>query len=110
VTTVLARGAIHEATDQELYPSPRPDDSYPYLKAAFASNGRLRPHHALRNGKVLSFPGSTYHLRYNHDGKRVSESVGNDPSVALIALRLRTPELQANALGSIPFLHRTIQP
>ena len=43
-----------------------PDGSYPYLKAAYASNGRLRPHHAVHNGKVLPFPGSAYYLRYNH--------------------------------------------
>ena len=42
-----------------------PDGTYPYLKAAYASNGRIRPHQAIKNGKAVSFPGSTYYLRYH---------------------------------------------
>jgi integrase/recombinase XerD len=76
-----------------------PDGSYPYLKAAYASNGRLRSHHAVHNGKVHPFPGSAYYLRYNHCGKRVWESAGDDPSLALIALQRKTVELQAGVLG-----------
>jgi integrase/recombinase XerD len=55
-----------------------PDGTYPYLKAAYASNGRIRPHQAIKDGQVGSFPGSGYYLRYRIDGKRAWESVGDD--------------------------------
>jgi integrase/recombinase XerD len=48
-----------------------PDGSHPFLKAAFTSNGRVRPGYAIHEGKVASFPGSSYYLRYQSNGKRV---------------------------------------
>lgn len=44
-----------------------PDASYPYLKPAYASNGRLRPHHAMHNGKAGHFvpvPAATFRIRW----------------------------------------------
>ena len=63
-----------------------PDGTYPYLKASYASNGRLPPHYAVRNGRTAEFPGSTYHLRYTVAGKRKWEDAGSDPALALTRL------------------------
>ena len=75
-----------------------PDGTYPYLKAAYASNGRIRPLQAIKDGKVVSFPGSTYYLRYRIDGKRVWEPVGDDPSLADTKLRRKNLKFQELAL------------
>jgi integrase/recombinase XerD len=32
------------------------DGTYPYLKAVFASNGRIRPHYAIYDGKPIHVP------------------------------------------------------
>jgi integrase/recombinase XerD len=71
-----------------------PDGSYPYLKAAFAANGRLRPDHAIHSGRAAEFPGASYHLRYRLEGKRVWEPVGNEPSLALTRLQQKVRDLQ----------------
>jgi hypothetical protein len=76
-----------------------PDGSYPYLKPAYASNGRIRPHCAIYNGKAVPFPGSTYYLRYTLEGKRVWEPAGSDPSQAEVNLQKKANALQAAALG-----------
>jgi integrase/recombinase XerD len=83
-----------------------PDGSYPYLKPAYASNGRLRPHHASHNGKATHFPGATYYLRVSVDGKRTWESAGDDPTLALVNLQKKAHTLQAVALG----LTESVQP
>jgi integrase/recombinase XerD len=77
-----------------------PDRTYPYLKAVFASNGRVRPHCAIHDGKPIHFPGSSYHLRYQVGGKRIWEPVGSEPSLAIVAFDRRTHELQGIALGN----------
>jgi len=59
-----------------------PDGSYPYLKAAFSANGRLRPHHAIHAGRATEFPGSTYHLRYQAGKKRVWEAIAEAGKIA----------------------------
>jgi integrase/recombinase XerD len=51
-----------------------PNGKYPYLRAAYASNGRIRPNHAVHNGRAVEFPAAAYHLRYWCDGKRVRGS------------------------------------
>jgi hypothetical protein len=76
-----------------------PDGSYPYLKAAYASNGRIRPHHAIHNGKAVHFPGSAYYLRYHLDGKRVWEPAGDDPALAVINLQKKDLASREAALG-----------
>jgi integrase/recombinase XerD len=77
-----------------------PDGTYPYLKAVFASNGRIRPHYAIHDAKPIHFPGSSYHLRYQAGGKRIWEPVGTEPSLAIVAFDRRTHEFQGIALGN----------
>jgi integrase/recombinase XerD len=80
-----------------------PDGTYPYLRAAYASNGRIRPDHAIHKGRAANFPGSTYYLRYQINGKRVWEPVGDESSLALVALQRRALALQdAEELNSAP--------
>jgi integrase/recombinase XerD len=76
-----------------------PDGSYPYLKAAYSSNGRLRPHHAISGGKAIHFPGSSYYLRVSIDGRRIWEAAGSDPSLALVSQQKTEHRLQSVALG-----------
>ncbi|RZU40028.1 tyrosine-type recombinase/integrase [Edaphobacter modestus] len=71
-----------------------PDGSYPYLRAAFAANGRLRPHHAIHSGRATEFPGASYHLRYRIGEKRVWEPVGKDPILALTRVQQKVRDLQ----------------
>jgi len=77
-----------------------PDGTYPYLKAVFASNGRIRPHYAIHEGKPVHFPDSSYHLRYQVGGKRIWEPVGSEPSLAIVAFDRRAHALQGIALGN----------
>jgi hypothetical protein len=104
VATVSAfRGAIHMKSAIKLYIRVRlPDGSYPYLKPAYASNGRLRPHHAIQNGRAVHFPGSTYYLRFHLGGRRVWESAGVDPTLAVINLQKKHLALREAALGIEP--------
>jgi integrase/recombinase XerD len=53
-----------------------PDGLYPYIKAAFGSNGRFRPHYAIHEGRAIHCPNGTYYLRDKADGKRVWEAAG----------------------------------
>jgi len=80
-----------------------PDGSYPYLKAAYSSNGRLRPNHAIHHGRAAEFPGSVYCLRFRRaDGKRVWEPVGTDASLALAKLQQKTLALQNGNDSVVP--------
>jgi integrase/recombinase XerD len=78
------------------------DGSYPYLAAPYASNGRIRPHTAMHQGKSLHRSASTYYLRYQQDGRRIWEPVGDDPSVAVARLQKKAHNLQAAVLGLVP--------
>ena len=69
---------------------------YPYLKAAYASNGRIRSNHAIHNGRAVEFPAAAYHLRYWRDNRRVWQPVGKDASLALVAMRNKALALQAS--------------
>ena|ERR1700723_855749 len=73
------------------------DGSYPYLKPAYARNGRIRPHHAVHKGRAAHYPGSTYYVRYQLCGKRVWEAAGDDPSVALVNLQKKVQSFQTDA-------------
>src|SRR5258708_3363921 len=73
-----------------------PNGKYPYLRASFASNGRIRPNHAFHNGRAVEFPVAAYHLRYWRDGKRVWEPAGQDASLALVAMQKKALALQAS--------------
>jgi integrase len=79
-----------------------PDGSYPYLKPAYTKKGRIRPHHAMHNGKAVLFPGSVYYLRVTDGGKRVWESAGDDASLTEIKVLGRLRELKEKALGIEP--------
>lgn len=50
-----------------------PDGSYPYLKPASTTTGRIRPDYALIGGKPAHLPDGTYYLRLVVNGKRVWE-------------------------------------
>lgn len=71
-----------------------PDGSHPFLKAAFASNGRIRPNYAMHAGKAISFPSSSYYLRYQSNGKRVWEPAGDDASLAMVNLQRKVHALE----------------
>jgi integrase/recombinase XerD len=70
-----------------------PNGTYPYLRAAYASNGHIRPHHAMHKGRATHFPGSTY-LRYQINGKRVWDPAGDESSLALVALQRKALALR----------------
>jgi integrase len=76
-----------------------PDDSYRYLRPAFGRNGRIRPHHAIYDGRAIPCPGSTYNLRYRVGKRWVWETIGDDPSVVMDRLREKAFEFEAAALG-----------
>lgn len=77
-----------------------PDGSYPYVAAAYANNGRIRPRTAMHQGS-RHCPASTYYLRYQQDGRRVWEPVGADPTLATVSLQKKAHQLQAAALGLV---------
>ena len=64
-----------------------PNGKYPYLRAAYTSNGRIRPNHTIHNGRAVEFPVAAYHLRYLRDGRRVWQPVGEDASLAQVAMQ-----------------------
>jgi integrase len=76
-----------------------PDGTYPYLKASYAANGRLRPHYAVHAGRATEFPGSVYYLRYRQNGKRTWDPIGSDSSLALVRFQQKALELQSSGDG-----------
>jgi integrase/recombinase XerD len=76
-----------------------PDGSYPFVEPVFASNGKLKPLYAVVGGKQEHHPEGVYHLRYLSGGKRVWDSVGADPQLALTAKLQRERQLGAEAAG-----------
>jgi|SRR5665213_1403289 len=70
-----------------------------YARSVTASNGRIRPLHALIDGIPIHRAEGVYHLRYRVDGKRIWQPIGSDASLAQIALQRKTLELQAINLG-----------
>jgi integrase/recombinase XerD len=75
------------------------DGGWFYAPSVAGSNGRIRPLHALIEGKPVYRAEGVYYLRYSLDGKRIWRSVGSDASLALVALQRKTLELQAVNLG-----------
>jgi hypothetical protein len=49
-----------------------PEGGWLYARSVTASNGRIRPLHALIDGKPVYRDEGVYHLRYSLDGKRRS--------------------------------------
>ena len=39
------------------------DGTHPYLRAAYARNGRIKPGFGMQAGRAVEFPACTYHLR-----------------------------------------------
>jgi hypothetical protein len=76
-----------------------PSGSRAYVDPVFSSNNKLKPLYGLVDGKPRHHPEGVYHLRYVKGGRRVWESVGNDPQVALTAQLRVEHRLQAVALG-----------
>jgi integrase/recombinase XerD len=76
-----------------------PEGGWLYARSVTASNGRIRPLHALINGKPVYRDEGVYHLRYSLDGKRIWQPIGSDASLAQVALQRKTVELQAVNLG-----------
>jgi hypothetical protein len=65
------------------------DAGWVYARSVTTSNGRLRPLHALVNGKSVHCAEGTCYLRFSLNGKRIWQPVGTDASQAV----------QAEALG-----------
>ncbi|MEO6983320.1 MAG: site-specific integrase [Edaphobacter sp.] len=77
------------------------DGSRPYLDPVFAANGKIKPSEALIDGQPTHVDSPTYYLRYLKTGKRVWESVGDDPQLALVTRRKREMMLEAQAAGVV---------
>jgi hypothetical protein len=58
-------------------------DGSPFLDPVPTAKGKLKPLHALINGKPEHHPQGIYFLRYARNNKRVWEAVGNDAQIAL---------------------------
>jgi integrase/recombinase XerD len=84
-----------------LYLRIRNDDgSWSFAAASRNSKGRLRPLHAIVNGRSVEHREGVYHLRYRLGSKRVWEKIGTDPSVVDDAVRRQELELAAEDLGA----------
>jgi hypothetical protein len=76
-----------------------PEGGWLYARSVTAPNGRIRPLHALIDGKPVFRDEGVYYLRYNLAGKRIWQPIGSDASLAQVALQRKTVELQAVNLG-----------
>jgi len=72
-----------------------PEGGWLYARSVTDCNGRIRPLHALIDGKPVYRDEGVYHLRYSLDGKRIWQPIGSDASLAQVALQRKTVELQA---------------
>lgn len=64
----------------------QPDGKQPYCPAIWETKKSLKPHWCVVQRAPEHHPEGTYHLRYRVKGKRVWESVGDDP-VAAVSLK-----------------------
>ncbi len=76
------------------------DGTHPYMRAAYARNGRVRPSFGMQNGRAVEFPGCTYHLRYREGTKRKWESVGTDSSLAFVKMAEREAAIERLVLAT----------
>lgn len=72
-----------------------------YARAVVGSNKRIKPLHAMVDGKPEHRPEGVYHLRYAFNGKRIWQAVGTDASLAQVALERKSIELQAVEYGIV---------
>lgn len=84
----------------------RPDGVDAYADPAWNRNRSLRGGYAVRGGRQEYHPEGIYYLRYARCGKRVWDSVGKDPDLALTALRNVEHSLTSIALGRAAFENR----
>ena len=71
-----------------------------YVKPVYAANRRLKPLHALIDGKPVQHPEGVYALRFkNPQGKYTWEHVGSDAEAAQTAKLRRDNLLRSGALG-----------
>jgi integrase/recombinase XerD len=75
------------------------DGSRQFLDPVSSANGKLKPLHAVVNDKPEHHPEGVYYLRYLKDGKRVWESVGSDPQLALTRKLQQEKYFEATAVG-----------
>lgn len=75
------------------------DGSRTYLPVVTHVNGKLKPHHALVQGKAIHFPDGTYYLKSTVNGKRLVERIGSDPQLAATAKLQREHQLKSISLG-----------
>ena len=73
-----------------------------YADPAWNKNRSLRAGHALVGGQTAHHPEGVYYLRYARGGKRVWQSVGKDPDLALTAQRNVEHDLRGVALNRVP--------
>jgi hypothetical protein len=77
-----------------------PHGSRPFLNPVLSGNNKLKPLHAVVDGKPEHHPEGSYFLRYaGQDGRRVWVPVGNDPQLALTEKQKREKSLGAQAVG-----------
>ncbi len=72
------------------------DGTHPYLRAAYARNGRIKPGFGMQAGRAVEFPACTYHLRYRQGSKRKWEPVGTDASLAVVKLSAKAAALEGS--------------
>jgi hypothetical protein len=70
-----------------------------FARSVSTSKGQIRPLYALVSGKPTHCPDGIYYLRYRQAGNRVWQAIGNDASLAAVALQRKQLELQAELLG-----------
>ena len=88
MTRYLPREAIHEVTCQIIPASPSSRQNLSLPKPAYASNGRIRPHHAIRGGRVIYSPGSTYFAMHCIDWEEWMKRYGLSIFVFCFALAI----------------------
>jgi hypothetical protein len=67
------------------------DGGWVYARSVTASNGRLRPLHALVDGKSIHCAEGTDYLRFSLNGKRIGQPVGTDASMGSADKAMRMP-------------------
>lgn len=71
---------------------------YPYLKAVWNGNGRLKPNVAIVNGSEQRVEGQ-YYLRFTEDGERQFKLVKGGAAMAAAAAQKKEATLKAKAAG-----------
>lgn len=75
------------------------DNSRAFAEPVFSQNRKLKPLYAVVGGNPEHHPEGVYFLRYLKGEKRVWESVGPDPQLALVAKIKRERYIEAKASG-----------